>query len=152
LDARLAGDVADLPVGTPEPVLHVEVRRDSEVALAARGELDVALDPGDAERALRVAVEIMADDVPAATLVVQRIRLDRALGVLAAGDRPVLELDCALLRDRALELREPAGHLRRVIGVEHLDALRGRVRRLGEAGPAEGEVLEREPERFGVRE
>ena len=71
---------------------------------------------------------------------------------LVARDRPVLELHRALLRDRALELREPAGHLGRVVGVEHLDAQRRVARRLGEAGPAEREVLQREPQRLGVRE
>ena len=71
---------------------------------------------------------------------------------LVARDRPVLELHGALLRDRALELREPARHLGRVVGIEHLDALRGVASGLGEAGPSEREVLEREPQRLGVRE
>ena len=58
----------------------------------------------------------------------------------------------ALLRDRAFELREPARHLGRVVGVDDLDALRRVARRLGEAGPPEREVLQREPQRLGVRE
>src|SRR5262249_38096207 len=60
----------------------------------------------------------------------------------------------SLLRDRALELPEPALKLRRVVRVSYLDADGGRgrcaVARLG--GPAQGEVLEREPQRLGVRE
>src|SRR5439155_3698638 len=60
--------------------------------------------------------------------------------------------DRALLRDRALELSEPARELGGVLRIEHLDA-EGRVcRRLGEPGSAQGEVLQREPERLRVGE
>jgi hypothetical protein len=125
---------------------------DAEVALAPRREADVAPDPRDAEGADVVAVEILADHVPDAVLRQQRVRVERPLGDLVARDRPVAELDRPLLRDRALELAEPAGHLGRVVGVGHLDA-DGRLRRLvGEPRSAEREVLEREPKRLGVRE
>ena len=64
------------------------------------------------------------------------------------------KLDRALLRDRRLELAEPALELGRVVGVAHLDPHRGRGRRaLEHAGrAAEREVLQREPERLGVGE
>ena len=57
-----------------------------------------------------------------------------------------------LLRDRVLELREAAGRLGRVVGVEHLDAAGRLGRRLDEAGPSEREVLQREAQRLRVRE
>ena len=71
---------------------------------------------------------------------------------LSRRDRPVLEPHRPLLRDRVLELRQPARRLGRVVGIEHLDAARRLGRRLAEAGPSEREVLEREPQRLGVRE
>src|SRR5437764_1293542 len=92
------------------------------------------------------------NDVPDAPVREERVRVDRPLPLLVAADRVVRELDRALLRDRALELSEAARHLRRVVGVAYLDA-HGRLRRpVREAGPAEGEVLQRESQRFGVRE
>ena len=71
---------------------------------------------------------------------------------LVALRRPVGELDRALLRDRRLELREAAGELGRVVGRADADALGGVGAGLGEAGAAEREVLEREPQRLGVGE
>ena len=124
----------------------------AEVALAPRRELDLVPDPRDAEGADLVAVEVVADDVPDAVVGKQRVRVERPLGDLVPRDRPVLEADGALLRDRVLELREPARHLGRVVGVEHLDASGRRRRRLREAGAAEREVLQREPQRLRVRE
>ncbi len=135
LDARLADDLADLPRRTTAVLLDVEVERRAEVALAARRKLDLAFDPGDAKRADVLAVEILADDVPDAVVGQQRVRVQRALLHVVARHRPVLELHGALLRDRALELREPARHLGRVVGVDHLDAHRGVAGRLGETGP-----------------
>ena len=66
--------------------------------------------------------------------------LTRALGLLVAADRPVAELHRALLRDRRLELAEPARHLGGVVGVEHLDAHRGlaSAARRSRAGRARG--------------
>ena len=71
---------------------------------------------------------------------------------LVALRRPVGELDRALLRDRRLELREASGQLGRIVGSADPDTLLGVGARLGEARPAEREVLEREPQRLGVRE
>ena len=152
LDARLADDVADQPVRAAAQIRDVEVGRRPEVPLAPGCKPDVAFDARDAERAQRIAVEVAADDVPLAAVVVERVRIECPLRVVVARDRPVVELHRALLRDRPLELRQPAGHLHRVIGVEHLDAARGLGQRLGEARPAECEVLECQPQRLGIRE
>ena len=135
------------------PVLiRVEVFGEPEVALAARGETDVAADPRDAERLHLLVVEVEPDDVPLAAVEEERVGIHRPLPMLVAHDRPVLELQRPVLRDRALELRQPSGKLGRVAGVVELDGARGLRRASLEAGPAEREVLEREPERLRVRE
>ena len=154
LDLRVADDLAELPLGAAAVVLDVELRRQPEVALAPRREANVGADARDAERADVVALDVVSDHVPRAVLRQQRVRIERALLFLVAVDRPVAELDGALLRDRALELAEPSLKLRRVVGVAHLDAHRGVRRRRGErAGrAAEREVLQRKPQRLGVGE
>ena len=53
--------------------------RETEVALAPGGEADVAADARDAERAAVVVVEVVADDVPGASVVQQRVRVERPL-------------------------------------------------------------------------
>ena len=78
--------------------------------------------------------------------------LTRALALLLAHDRPVLELQRPALRDRALELRQPARKLRRVARVVQLDGSRSLRRRRVEPRTAEREVLERQAERFRVGE
>ena len=154
LDARVPDDVAELPFRAAPVVLDVELGRQPEVALAPRREADVGADARDAERPDVVALEVVADHVPRAVLGQERVRIERPLLLVVAVDRPVAELDRALLGDRALELAEAALQLGRVVGVAHLDAHRGAGRRRGErAGrPAEREVLQREPQRLGVRE
>ena len=101
---------------------------------------------------LPLVVEILGDDVPGAVVRQQRVRVQRPLGERVARDRVVGNLDRPLLRDRALELCEAARHLRRVVGIEHLHADGGLGRLLAETRPAEGEVLQREPQRLGVGE
>ena len=151
-DPRLAGDVADLPVRAAAVVVDVEVLGDAEVALTSGREPDVAPHARHPELLAPSVLEVLADHVPGAVLRQQRVWVDRALALLVAVDRPVLEPDGALLRDRRLELRQPARHLGRVVGVADVDAL-GRLRRRRiETGAAEGEVLKREPERLGVGE
>ena len=152
LDSRLADRLADLPGRTSAVAVDVEIGRQAEVPLAAGREADLASDARDAEGALLAHVEVLADDVPGTCVLEERVRVDRALAFVVARDRPVGELDRALLRDRSLELAEPALHLDRVLGVEHLDAHGGLRRRLREARAAEREVLEREPERLGIGE
>jgi len=152
LDPCLADDVTDLPRRLTAIVVDVEVGRDPEVALAARGESDVAADPGDAERAHVLAIEVLGHHVPDAVVVQEGVRIDGPLRGLVPPDRPVVELDRPLLRDRPLELSEPTRHLRRVVGIEHLHPHRGGRVRLGEPGSTEREVLQSEPQRLGVRE
>ena len=152
LDPGLAGQIADLPGRAVAERLDVELRRQPEIPLPASREADVATDPRDPEGADVLPDEVLAHDVPGAVVLKQRIRIERPLLLRVARDRPVVELDRALLRDRALELSEPSRELGGVLGVEHLDP-KGRVgRRLGESWAAEGEVLQREPERLGVGE
>src|SRR5205809_406650 len=64
LDARLAGDLADLPRRPAAVLVDVEVRRRPEVAFAPRGEADVAADARDAELLPPLVVEVLADHVP----------------------------------------------------------------------------------------
>src|SRR6266849_2065127 len=117
LDARFALAVADLPRCPAAVLVDLEFGRDPEVPLAARGESDVAPDAGDAEGSDVLAVEILADHVPAAVVREQSVRIDRALALAVTGDRVVRELDRPLLRDRTLELHQPSRHLGRVVGV-----------------------------------
>ena len=123
-----------------------------EVALAPGREPDVAAHARDAELLAPLVLQILADHVPDAVLGQQRVGVDRALALLVAADRPVVELHRALLGDRRLELREAARHLGRVVGIAHVHPLGGVGRRRVEPGPAEREVLEREPQRLRVRE
>ena len=152
LDPRLADGLAHLP-GRRRPVLGgVELLRQPEVALAAGRELDVTPDPEHLERSDRVASVVAADDVPAALVRQERVRVDRALALDTAGDRPVLELDRALLGDRRLELAQPSRELGRVVGIPNLDALGDLGWRIEEPRPAECEVLQRQAERLCIRE
>ncbi len=152
LDPRFALDVADLPRRPAAVFVDVEVGRNPEVPLAARGEPDVAADARDAEGPDVLAVEILADHVPAAVVREQPVRVDRSLALAVTRDRVVRELDRALLRDGSLELPQPAGHLCRVVGVEHFDADGGLRGVVAEALAPEREVLERQPQRLGIGE
>ena len=82
----------------------------------------------------------------------QRVGVDGALPLDASRDRPVLELDRPLLRNRRLHLAQPARELGGIVGIADLDALGDLGRRVPEAGAAEREVLEGETERLGVGE
>src|SRR5262249_44006292 len=108
LDPRLALDLAELPLGPAAERLDVELRRHAEVALAPGREADLGADARDPEALLELVVLILADHVPGAVLRQERVGVDRALALLVAPDRPVPEADRALLRDRRLELPEPA--------------------------------------------
>ncbi len=152
LDLGLALHVAELPALAAAERGRVEIVGRAEVALAAGGEPDVSAHARNPECAQVVAVEVEPDQVPGALLRQKRVRVDRALGLGVSRDRPVAELDRALLRDRVLELRQPPGHLDRVVGVDQLDAYGALGRRLVLAGPAERQVLKREPQRLGVGE
>ena len=152
LDARFALDVADLPRRPAAVLVDVEFGRDPEVPLTPRGESDVTADAGDAEGSDVLAVEILADHVPAAVVREQSVRIDRSFALAVTGDRVVRELDRALFRDRSLELPQSSRHLRRVVGVEHLDANGGVRSRFAEALATERKVLECQPQRLRVGE
>ena len=135
-------------------VVDLELGGDAEVALAPGREADVTADARHLERPDVLAHEVLPDDIPTLAVAEQSVRVDRALLLAVARDRPVVELGGALLGDRALELAEPAGHVGRVVGVVDLDldAQRGGRRSRGEARAAEREVLQREAQRLRVRE
>ena len=133
-------------------LLDVEVGRDPEVALAPCREADVAADARDLERPRGVALEVVTDDVPVAVVEAERVGVDRSLAGTRAARAPVAELDRPLLRDRRLQLREPAGELGRVVGRADPYTLRRLGRRLREANPSEREILEGEAKGLGVRE
>ena len=153
LDLRLALDLPELPRLATAQAGRVEVLRRAEIAFPPRGEADVAADARHAEGAQILLVEVEPDQVPGALLREERVRVDGALGLLVAGDRPVAELDRPLLRDRVLELRQAAGHLDGVVGIAQLHAhgVLGRGRLELSRAP-EGQVLEREPQRLRVGE
>ena len=151
-DPRHADGLADLPRLGHAMCLDIEVRGKAEIALPPRREADVAAEARNAERANPGAHEILPDDVPDALVEPKRVWIDRALGDFVALRRPVVELDRALLGDRVLELGEPPGELGRVVGRADADAFRGAGRRVLEAGSAEREVLQREPQWLRVRE
>ena len=132
-------------------LVRVEALGQAEVALAARGETDVAADLRHAEGLHLLVVQVEPDDVPLAAVEEERVRVHRPFAVLVADDRPVLELQRPVLRDGALELRQPPRELGRVAGIVELDGARGLGGRVLEARPAEREVLERE-ERLRVGE
>ena len=133
-------------------VLDVELRRNAKVALAPGGEADVPANSGDLERPHRVAVEVLADHVPVAVVQAERVGIHDALARPCTPWAPVAETHRALLRDRRLELRQTPCELGGVVGSAHADAL-GRVGLgLREPRAAEGEILQRESERLGVRE
>src|SRR6266508_5374560 len=104
LDPGLAEDVADLPRRPAAVDVDVEVGRDPEIALAAGCEADVSANARDPERADVLAVEVLANHVPAAVVRQEPVRVEGALALPVAGDRVVRELDGPLLRDRAFEL------------------------------------------------
>ena len=95
---------------------------------------------------------VAPDHVPAALVGKERVRVDGTGTNFVARDAPVVELQGSLLRDRRLELAQPARQLGRVVRVADLDADGGLGWRLGEARPAQREVLESKTERLRVRE
>ena len=153
-DARLAHVVAELPFGSAAVLLDVELGRQPEIALAARGKADVRSDTRHPERADVRPLEVVADHVPRAVLGEQRIGIQGSFLLAVAVDRPVAELHRALLRDRPFELAEAPLELGRVVRVADERAYRGvgRGRREAAGGATEREVLQREPERLGVGE
>ena len=88
----LRRDVADLPRRPAAVLVDVEVRRDPEVPLTARGESDVTADARDAEGSDVLAVEILADHVPAAVVREEAVRIDRSFPLAVTGDRVVRKL------------------------------------------------------------
>ena len=85
LDPRLADDVADLPRRPAAVLVDVELRRNPEVAFATCREADVTPDPRNAERADVLAVEILADHVPAAVVGEEAVGIDACVRSAGCG-------------------------------------------------------------------
>src|SRR4029453_3942196 len=79
-DAGGSDEVADLPRARNPVLLDVEVRRDAEVALASGRKPDVAPNPRHLECPHRVAVEVVAHDVPVAVVEPECVRVHDTLG------------------------------------------------------------------------
>ena len=156
LDPRLADDVAELPLGAGRGT----PRRRTPAGAGSRARGGSRTGCRERIRETRKRADVVRSrswpiTYQRAVLGQERVRVDRPLALVVAGDRPVAELDRALLRDRRLELAEPALRARA--------SSRGRAPRRARRSPvgarrehagraAEREVLQREPERLGVGE
>ena len=131
---------------------EVEVLRRGEVVLGARPEGDAPLDARQPEDAGVLALVGVADHVPVPRRVEQGVGVNLALGVLVAADRVVGEADRLAAADRRLDLGEVGRDLGAVVAAEqvHRDGAGGVV--VERARAAEGEVLQRQPQRLRVGE
>ena len=126
--------------------------RRGEVVLGARPEGDPALDARQPEDAgVRPLVRV-ADHVPVAARVDEAVGVHLALGALVAADRVVGEADRLPAADGRLDLAEVGGHLRRVVAAQQVDRDGAGGVVVERARPAQGEVLERQPQRLRVGE
>ena len=146
-------DLPQLPVGAAAVVAAVEVLGRREVVLGLGRVADLALDPGEAEDAHRLALVRVADQIELAAAEDQVEGVDLALRGVAALHREVGELDRLAARDRGLDLRQALGEVAAAgaRGHRHLD--RGARLALGErVGMAPGDLLQGEAQRLGVGE
>ena len=151
-DLRRVVRLAQLPRDPVRVAARVEVGGALEVVLGLRGVGDLAADPREPEDPDLAALVAVADEVELAALEQQLVRVDLAQRRGAGLHREVLELDPLAAVDRRVDLREPRRELRaarRAGDAEPDRALGGRAER---ARAAPGELLQREPQRLGVRE
>ena len=144
--------LAELPRDPVRVLARVEVLRALEVVLGLGRVGDLAADAREPEDADAAALVGVADEVELPALEQQLVRVDLAQRGLAGLHREVLELDPLAAVDRGVDLRQPRRQLRaagRAGDAEADRALGGRAER---AGPAPRELLQREPQRLGVRE
>ncbi len=151
-DGCLVAIVVKLPGGAVAVPRHVEVARRREIVLRARLERDAALDARQAEDPGRLAFVRVADHVPVAAQVQQRVGVHLAFGALVAPDRVVGEPDRLAPADGRLDLRQMRGHLRRVVAAEQVHRDRARSVIVERARTSQGQVLEGEPQRLRVGE
>ncbi len=143
---------AELPVDPVGVRPRIELGGALEVVLGLGRVADLAPDAGQPEDPNRVALMGAPDDVELAALEQQLVRVDLAAPELVALHRVVVEDDRLAAEDRGLDLGET---LRDVVAAgragdpEGNRALLGRAER---AGAAPGDLLERQPQRLGVRE
>src|SRR5207245_9072393 len=77
LDPRFALELANLPLGATAILVDREVGRQAEVALATGREANVGADARDAEGPDVLARDVLADHVPGAVVVQERIGIHR---------------------------------------------------------------------------
>ena len=151
-DLRRVDGLAELPRDAVGVAARVEVVRALEVVLGLGGVRDLAADAREAEHADVAALVRPAHEVELPALEQQLVGIDLAQRGVARLHREVLELDPLAAVDRGVDLGQARGELRaagRARDAEPDGALHRRVER---ARAAPGELLEREPERLGVRE
>jgi len=153
LPGALSEAFPQLPVGAAAVVAAIEVLGRREVVLGLGRVADLALDPGEAEDAHRLALVRVADQIELAAAEDQVVGVDLPLRGVAALHREVGELDRLAARDRGLDLRQP---LRQVAaagrrGHRHLDR-RARFALGQRVGMTPGDLLEGEAQRLGVGE
>jgi hypothetical protein len=152
VDLGGADRVAELPRDAVGVVARVEALRALEVVLRLGrvGHLPAyAREPEDADR---LALVRPADEVELAALEEQLVRVHLAGGRLTGLDREVLELDPLAPVDRRVHLGEPRRQLGAAGRAGDAEPDRALRRRAERARAAPGELLEREPQRLGVRE
>jgi hypothetical protein len=151
-DLRRADGVPELPRHAAGELARVEVGRALEVVLGLGRVGDLAADAREAEDAHAVALVRVADEVELPALEQQVVRVDLAQRGLARLHRVVLELDPLAAVDRGVDLRQPPRQLgaagRR--GDAESDRLPQAAAERARAAP--GDLLERQPQRLGVRE
>src|SRR5262249_44536854 len=111
-----------------------------------------AADSREPEYPHRVALVRVADQIELALAEDEVVGIDDAVGDIVALHRVVAELDRLSPRDRGLDLRQPRRKLATARRGLELDVDPRRVALAERAGAPPRHLLEREPERLGVRE
>ncbi len=120
--------------------------------LGLGGVADLALDPGEAEDAHRLALVGVTDQVELAAAEDEVEGVDLALFGLVALHRVVGELDRLAARDRGLDLGEPLREVAAAGGGGHRHLDRGALALLERVRVAPGDLLQGESQRLGVGE
>ena len=147
-----ADRVAVLPLGAVGVGARVDVGRAAEVVLGLRGVGHLPAHAREAEDAQRAALVAVAQEVELPALEEQVVGVDLPGPHLVALHRVVVEGDRLVAEDRRLDLGQALGELvaaGRAGDRQPHGALVGRLQR---AGPAPGDLLQRQAQRLGVGE